>query len=263
MTTTPRRVAPRSWALAGTVAASALIAGQLAPLANVFATPAMAQEAGEAGEAGVALSAGPSAFLTELGLFEAAHRIAAQLSAEGETDLARAHLEASHHAFYEDLAEELEEHGAPQFEAQAEAFARAVNDGASAEEVTAAAEAVFAAIDAAGRSADAAALDELMSVKDLLLVAAADYEGGVEDGIVTFAQEYRDAWGFVATARARAETLAASQDATIAKAGRDALEQIDATAPLFPGLTAETAGGDPTLLPAAAAWIEIIALRLK
>ena len=47
------------------------------------------------------------------------------------------------------------------------------------------------------------------------------------------------------------------------RAGTAILEQIEALAPLFPALTATEAGGDPELLPSAAAWTEIIALRIK
>ena len=262
-----RLVTPRRWALAGTVAGMALSAVAPVGLSLVAARPAMAQEAaaseaGEAGESAVALTEGPAAYLTELGLFEAAHRIVGALYAQGWMALAREHLEASHHAYYEDLVEDLEKYGAPGFEEAAQAFADAVEAGAGPEKVAAAEARVLEAIEAARASSGASPADALMSMKDLVAVAAADYASGVEEGAVTLGQEYRDAWGFIAVVRAQAEHLAASPEPARAKAGTDVLAQLDALAPLFPGLTATEAGGDPTLIPAASAWIEIIALRL-
>jgi len=267
MTSTPSRtVKPLRWTMLGTAAATSLVLGQVATVATITATPAFAQsaaEAGEAGEAGAIATEGVALYLTELGLFEAAHRIVAELYAQGEVTLAQEHLAGSHHAYYQDLAHEIEEHGGADFLAQTQAFAEAINTAAAPEVVAAAAEAVIAAIKAADAASEATDYDRAMSIKDLLAVAGADYEGGVYEGKVEAPQEYRDAWGFVETARTRATALAASADEASAKAGSAILEQIASVAPLFPTLTATEAGGDPELLPSAAAWTEIIALRIK
>lgn len=277
----PRTVRPLRWTMLGTAAATGLAFGQVAAVATFVATPAHAQsasesgeagesatvapasEAGEAGESGAITSDGVAHYLTELGLFEAAHRIVAELYAQGEVALAQEHLADSHHAYYEDLEHEIEENGGIDFEDEAEAFADAVNSGAAPDIVAAAAEAVIAAIKAADAASEATDYDRAMSIKDLLAVAAADYEGGVYEGKVDAPQEYRDAWGFVETARTRADALAASANEGSAKAGTAILEQIASLSPLFPELTAAEAGGDPELLPSAAAWTEIIALRIK
>jgi|GEM_PF-763122 hypothetical protein len=267
MTSTPTRtVKPLRWTMLGTAAATSLALGQIATVATITATPAFAQsaaEAGEAGEAGAIDTEGAALHLTALGLFEAAHRIVAALYAQGEVTLAQEHLADSHHAYYEDLAHGIEEYGGAAFEAETLAFAEAVNSAAAPEVVAAAAEAVLAAIAAADAASGASDYERGLSIKDLLTVARADYDGGVYEGKVDAAQEYRDAWGFVETARARANALAASTNEASAKAGTAILEQIEALAPLFPSLTATEAGGDPELLPSAAAWTEIIALRIK
>lgn len=262
-----RLVTPRKWALAGSVAASALVAAHPALLASLAVAASLpgsvahASEGGEAGEAGVVLSEGPSAFLTELGLFEAAYRIVTALYAAGKVDQAREHLEGSHHAFYEDLAEQITQHNAPGFKAEVQAFAAAVNDGGALADVQHAQTQLLKAVDIARQAAPASARDRIMSMKDLIAVAAADYEGGVENGQVTVAFEYRDAWGFVEVVRARAEAMAALPEVDLAQAGRDVLAQLDPLAPLFPSLLATSTTGDPALLHVAAGWIEIIALR--
>lgn len=258
-----RPVTPRRWALAGTVLGLAAGGVAPAPLTQLVLAPALAAEAGESGEAGIVRAEGPAEYLTELGLFEAAHRITAALYGMGEVALAQEHLEASHHAYYEDIAPHVAAHGAPDFEAAAARFAEAVMAGAAPDVVASTEAQVLAAIATAYAAAMASPHDQLLSMKDLVAVAAADYEGGVEAGKVSFAQEYRDAWGFVEVARARAEAMAASPEAAQSKAGRAVLEQLDGLGALFPALVVDAAGGDPTLLPAAAAWIEIIALRVK
>lgn len=284
-----RLVAPRKWAL---VAATGLTA--LHPVASLpfGATPAQAAtqtgaagseageageagesgesgvsiesgEGGEAGEGGITLTDGPAHYLTELGLFEATHRIVAALYAAGDVEEAQEHLEGSHHGDYEDLEDALDEHGAAPFEDTAEAFADAVMHGAGPDIVASRTQDVMAAIDAARKAARASDRERVMSIHELVTISAADFEGGVEDGKVSEPHEYRDAWGFAAVARARAEALAASTDVDLAQAGRDVLAQLDKTNALLPGPLAEAVDGDVSILHGAAGWIEIIALRLK
>lgn len=277
-----RLVAPRKWALA---AATGLVAMQPVSILPFAAAPAQAAtqgseagesgetgttsssaeagESGESGESGVTRAEGPAHYLTELGLFEATHRIVAALYAAGEVTEAQEHLEGSHHADYEDIEHDLEAHGATDFEDEAEAFADAVMEGAAPDVVAARAADVLAAIDAARNAAEVSARNRLMSIRDLMMIAAADFEAGVEDGKVSEPHEYRDAWGFAAVARARATALAASAEADLAKAGHDVLEQLDKTTALLPGALAEAVDGDASILHGAAGWIEIIALRLK
>ena len=99
--TPARRVKSRKW-VAATAASLALVQPALTvgftPSSALAAGASEAGEGGEAGEAGVALSEGPSLFLTELGYFEGTYRIAAALYLGGDRDMARAHLGESHHA---------------------------------------------------------------------------------------------------------------------------------------------------------------------
>jgi len=246
-----RLVIPRRWVLAGSVATLGVLAA---------ARPMLA-EGGEGGESGAAVGLeGDAGFLVELGLFEATHLIVAALYAEGATARAQEHLELSHHAYYEDLEHELEDHGAVQFEAEAEAFAEAVATGADAATVAGAADAVLAAIVAARRPANAKG--RMQAAERLVRLAADDFAGGVDGGKVAEPQEYRDAWGFAEAARRMMAELAQSPDAAVAEAGKGGLAALEPVAALFPALTAETVPGEPSVLAGAAARIEIAGLSL-
>lgn len=258
-----RRVAPRKWAMATLAGLAAMQAGVL-PV--VTASPAMAEQAGEggeSGEAGVERSQGPSAFLTQLGYFEGTYRIAASLYLGGHRDAARAHLEESHHAFYEDIEAVLTQYGAPDFNAAAEAFLTAIADDMAGAEVEARLDALLAALVRTGAAAGASNYDQVLSLRELVMLAAAEYEGGVDDGRVEAAIEYRDSWGFLETAKTRARALAEGDDAGLAEAGREVLERLSGSEALYPGLMATEASKDPGLLTLAAGWIEIIALRQR
>lgn len=281
MTKPARRVVPRKLSLLSSVALAAggvTLAPALPPAAHLSAAyaeeageageigavtaTAEAGEAGEAGESGI-VDDGTAGFAQMLNLYEATLRITAALSAEGKTDLADEHLESSHHGEYDDLEAELEEYGAPEFEEAAEDFAELIEDRADPDAVAAALAQVLQGIEAARAAAALSPRDEVLALARLAESAASDYDGGVdEDGTILSDQEYRDAWGFVETVRIHAERLAGAEDAAIAKAGADVLEQLEPVKSLFPGLTPEKAGGDTGALHAAAAWIEIIALRL-
>jgi hypothetical protein len=267
--TKPRTVSPRKWAL---IAATGIAAAQPALTSDLFVSMAMADqtapaaeagEGGEAGEAGVARSEGPSAYLTELGYFEGTYLIIAGLYLAGERDLARAHMEESHHAIYEDIAPKLAAMGAPEFASAADAFSTAVADDASDDQVAAAMDRLMAEVAAARAAANLPLGDQLISIQDLLTLAHAEYQGGVDQGEVVLAIEYRDSWGFYETARRRAEALAADADPVAAKAGQDMLARMAGLDALYPALTANTASTDAAPLAAAAGWAEIIGLRLK
>lgn len=249
----PRMEMSRRRALAG-------LAGAVVTLPLLGAAAARATQLAEAGAA--ALDAGPAGLLTRLGYFEATYRIVAALYLGGARALARAHLEESHHAFYEDIAPALTELGAPGFAAEAGDFLGAVNGGRDVEAVAAAYEALLGALAQNGAFARPSAYDRLISVHALLMLAAAEYAGGVDAGRVVMAIEYRDSWGFYATAQARAEAMAASGDLGLVKAGADVLAQLDGVEALYPGLTAKTTSGDVSRLSAAAGWAQIIALRV-
>jgi len=264
----PRLITPKPIALA-TLAGMAV--AQPFDSADIFVGKALAEaantasagEAGEAGEAGVVLSEGPSAFLTKLGYFEGTYRIAAALYLGGDAAAAQAHLEESHHAFYEDIAPALAEYQAAGFAEEAEAFLAAINGDLGADAVREAYASLMTAIEGNVMSAQPSAYDRLLSVHELIKLAAAEYDGGVSDGVVEIPIEFRDSWGFYETARTRAAALAAGGDVSLAKAGVDVLAQLDGVEALYPALTSETGASDPSQLSVAAGWAEIIALRLK
>lgn len=246
-----RLVIPRRWVIAGTMATvGALAAGS-----------ALA-EGGEAGEgAAIAALEGDEAFLAELSLFAATHVIVSALYAEGAVAAAQEHLEQSHHAYYEDIADDLEERGAVPFEAEAEAFAEAVKEGRDAAEVAGLAQAVLAAITAAQTGAKPA--DAMKAAEMLMRTAAADYEAALTDGEVTTPQEYRDAWGFAEVAKRHLQALAASPDATVAGAAEAGLTALEPVAEQMPGVSATKVPGDASVLLGAAARIELAAYRLR
>lgn len=265
-----RRVTPRKWALAGTIAASTLAAAQpsvistlsvAAMMVGSTADAAGASEAGEAGEAGVALTEGPAKFLTKLGYFEGTYRIIATLYLEGDRDLAREHMEESHHAFYEDIEDQLAEYKAQGFKSEHDVFLKLIEDDAPFGDVMMALNTLLDAVTETGLSSNAPLREEIMSFKDLMTLAAAEYEGGVEDGKVTLAMEYRDSWGFYETARRRAVNMSEAPDEIRAQAGKDVLERLEGLGALFPTLTSDTASTDQPALSAAAGWVEIVALR--
>lgn len=266
--TTPRRVRPRKLTLAGLAAGALAVAGPatnggIAAAALPLPAGAQSSEAGEAGESGVVLSEGPAEFLTMLGYFEGTYRIASRLYLDGDHQAAADHLEESHHAFYEDIEAQIAAYAAPGFAPEAEAFTAAVREDAGEGAVQTAYDALMARIAENAEAAGASAHDRALSVHDLIKLASAEYEGGVDAGEVIAPIEFRDSWGFYETARARAEGFAASDDADLAEAGAELLSYLKTGTALYPSLTSETAAADASDLVVAAGWSEIIALRLK
>jgi len=249
-----RLVIPRRTFL-GTTAA---FVGLAAPSGmNAYA----AGEGGESGEGAALEGLSPDvSFLTILGQFEATHRIVAGLVANDDPATAKLHLEQSHHAFYEDIAEGLTERGDPSFEAQADQFAEAIESGADNATTTELADTVIGIIHRTVHGSKPA--DVMAAARQLVLIAAGDFEGGVEDGMVVEPQEYRDAWGFANVAEAWLAVVADHADTKVAAAGDAAVRAMQPTAALFDGLDATETDGDASVLYGAAARIEIAALRL-
>lgn len=263
-----RRVQPRKLTLAG-IAAGALVVAQPMVIGGVLnsvaAWPAGAEtgEGGEAGEGGVVLTEGPAEFLTSLGYFEGTYRIAARLYLAGAHGAAAEHLEDSHHAFYEDIVEQIDAYGASGFADEAAAFTTAIMQDQGDDAVRASYDALMAKVAENASAAGASAYDQAMSIHDLIALASAEYEGGVDEGTVIVPIEFRDSWGFYETAKARAEAFARNADPAIAAAGDELLEYLAPVEALYPSLSSETAGPDPVDLVVATGWSEIIALRLK
>ncbi len=266
-----RTVEPRVWALLGTAAATGLTVAMAAPAPQAVASglaPAaqnivVAGEVGESGEGAVATEEAEVAFLTRLGFFEATHHIVAGLYASGHADLAREHLELSHHASYVDIEGDLATFHAEGFEPLALAFAAAVTGKADKSEVAAKAQAVLEAIGRVHETATLSPRDEMKALSLIAATAAEDFDAGVADGRVEVGQEYRDSWGFLTAANAEAARLAAARDAATAKAGATAQQVLTEALTQFPALVSETAGTETDLIHSAAAWIDFAVLRMK
>jgi hypothetical protein len=238
-----------------------LMAG-LASVGALAAGRARAQEGGEGGEGAILDALPPEIeFLVSLYLFDATYRIVGALHAGGHTDEAAEQLEFSHHAHYEDIAEGVAELTGS-FEGDVTALRALLDDGAGPDAVTAALDTILA--DDAEVSARFEPGYRMQAIESLVRVAALDYGGGVaDDGEILSGHEYRDAWGFVQTARAELAVLAASDDATVAGAAERALTALEPADALFDGLMAQTApNADASVLHGAAARIEIARLRL-
>lgn len=252
-----RTVAPRAAAVIGALAAPAPVT---LGIWTASALPVFAQS-GEAGEgAAIAAIDEDAALLAELGLYEATVRIVSALAETGDIVAAQEHLETSHHAFFEEIQEDLDHAGRPAIARQATAFAQAVMTGASNEEIQAAAAATLDAITAA--QAGSHAQSQFAAVKALVLTAGDDFIAGTDAGAIVEPHEYRDAWGFVQVAKARMQAIAEGGDADEQAAAAKALEALAATDALLPSVAPETVGTDIELLPATASWIEFAALQL-
>ncbi|NOX83347.1 MAG: hypothetical protein GXP06_10240 [Alphaproteobacteria bacterium] len=104
---------------------------------------------------------------------------------------------------------------------------------------------------------------KLLAISKMVATAAEEFEAGVaEDGAITDAHEYQDAFGFLSVAR---EMLASenSSDINEAEAIAVAHEQLDLSINAFAGLLAEATEGQAETIYAAAAQIERAALRLQ
>ncbi|MBZ0129308.1 MAG: hypothetical protein K8F59_09345 [Rhodobacteraceae bacterium] len=269
---TPRTASPKKWALIGTTALTGLglalgSSGQpahadgAAPMLLAQAT--ISGEAGEAGEGAIETDDSGVEFLVHLGLFDAAIRIVGTLYALGEVAEAKDQLETSHHADYADLEEGLAEFSQNGFIDEYTEFSDLVLSGADAAAVAAAESRLLAAIRATHGADGLSTRDAFEAMVHLIETAAADFEAGVDAGRVAEPHEYRDAWGFVETVRATASDLAASKDATVARAAADVLAALEPAAALFPALNAQTVGSDASILYAAAGRIRFTILKVE
>lgn len=267
-----RTASPKKWALIGTTALTGLgvvlasgsqpaQADSTAPL--LMAQASLSGEAGEAGEGAVETDDSGIEFLVHLGLFDAAVRIVGKLYALGDIAEAKDQLETSHHADYADLEEGLSEFSQNGFIDQYTAFSDLVLSGADAGLVAAAETRLLAAISTTYGADGLSTRDEFEAMVHLIETAAADFEAGVEDGRVSEAHEYRDAWGFVETVRARANALTASANENTANAARDVLAALQPADALFPALNSEMAGNDASILYGAAGRIRFTILKVE
>ncbi|WP_411820369.1 hypothetical protein ABFZ85_02895 [Hyphococcus formosus] len=211
----------------------------------------------EGGESeGEALTGDPAssdiAYLHLLGLARG-HLIAFhELYGSGSIDMALMHVKHPESELYASLA--------PAFDARKKpGMAQELRDLAAAAdargEIEPGYEAVVRALDA--HAPDTSVANVLLAVSKIVRTAADEYDIGVEDdGLITNAHEYQDAYGFLIASR---EILAGvkTNDMNATEAINLAQEQIDVALTAFDGLTAEKTEGAASTLYGAAARIEI------
>lgn len=280
---TPRTVVPRllgCLVLAGSAAGLMAAPTGAAPLLGAGArpdlgaslsrpagTPGAAKlwlaqaEGGEGGEAGaVANAPADLAFLARLHLVEGHLRGAVALYRQGHVDEAIGvayHPEAE---MMDEVRDDLAARGLADFSAQLDAVGAAMEAGAAPEAV----EADLAKLEAAIAAAGTSEADDMRLRADALVLlmraAASDYATAIADPAAIDLVPFAEAHGFVMTAQARAAEFSAAADPAVAAAGQKMADAVATTQALF----AEPAvAGDPGLLLAAAARIELAASAVK
>ncbi|MGH6821151.1 MAG: hypothetical protein ACREDU_09855, partial [Methylocella sp.] len=87
---------------------------------------------------------------------------------------------------------------------------------------------------------------------------------GVKEGKVTDPREYQDAWGFVQAAKAMLAALPEEEREEHAAPVAEMEAEMEKIQVLWPDITGKSpVDADPTLLPAAAARIELAAHSIK
>jgi hypothetical protein len=104
--------------------------------------------------------------------------------------------------------------------------------------------------------------DRFKVVAGLVRTAAEEYKEGVENGKVTEAVEYQDAYGFTQVASQMLDGLSPADRERYASAYKSAREQIDGLKPAWPAIVPpEHVEMDASTLAGAAARIELAAPR--
>ncbi|MEM9616681.1 MAG: hypothetical protein AAF936_01875 [Pseudomonadota bacterium] len=180
-----------------------------------------------------------------------------ELYDSGEREMALGHSKHPQSELYAGLAPAFEARSKPGFADQLSALASAAEAGGDIDDAY---NAVADAI--AAHFPDMTVKTRLLAVSKIVSTAADEFDIGVEDdGAITNAHEYQDAYGFLNAARmvlASGETSDMAESEAVAMAQ----EQLDIALSEFDGLTAATTEGAASVLYGAAARIEIAALGL-
>jgi len=221
-----------------------------------------AEGEGEGGEGeGGALSGDPAtddvAYLKLLGLVRG-HLIAFyELYQNGSRDMAKMHVKHPESELYMDLVPAFGPRGQTGFADELKAL---VNAAAAGGDVDAEYSAAVEALNAHAPAAKPAIV--LLAVSEMVRTAADEFDIGVEDdGAISNAHEYQDAYGFLVSAR---DILAGIETSDVAASDAISLahEQVELALASFDGLTVETTEGRASTLYGAAARIEIAARGL-
>ncbi|WP_375203040.1 hypothetical protein [Hyphococcus sp.] len=218
-------------------------------------------EGGEGESEGASASGDPAtddvAYLKLLGLVRG-HLIAFyELYQSGSKDMARMHVKHPESELYSDIAPAFGARGQSGFADELTALANAATAGGDVEaEYSAAVEAINAHAPATNPAV------VLLSVSEIIRVAADEFDIGVEDdGAISNAHEYQDAYGFLVASRDMIAGID-TNDVNASDAINLAHEQIELALASFDGLTAETTEGRSSTLYGAAARIELAARGL-
>jgi hypothetical protein len=198
-------------------------------------------------------------YLRRLGLVRGHLAAFIELYRAGEYDAAITHAKHPESELYAGLRPAFAAREKPGFAQELEAVVSAAQ---ARGDVEAAYEALSAAISANVPDTDLSTL--LLAVAEIVTTAGNEFDIGVEDdGAISNAHEYQDAYGFLTAAQmmlAGRETADASESEAIAQVR----EQLDQALTIFIGdLMATRADGAPSTFYGAAARIEIAALGLQ
>lgn len=196
-------------------------------------------------------------YLRLLGLVRG-HLIAfLELYQGGATDMAMMHVKHPESELYGTLAPAISARGQHGFAEELSALAGAASAGG---DVNNAFSDVVEALNAHAPSANVAT--QLMAISTIVRTAADEFDVGVEDdGSISNAHEYQDAYGFLIASREIISGINTS-DMNEAEAIEITQEQIGLALNSFPSLTADATEGQPSTLYGAAARIEIAARGL-
>lgn len=267
--TTPKTWTALGMALATSTAAYAAVVTPERPGAVPSTGPALHFVAGTAGEGGEGGEGGASeeamddvGFLVALGLVEGHMTVGVELAKLGAAEHSLTHMKHPQDEIYADLEPAINARNASGFAEELAAVADLVHSGADSAEIATAFAALQGAIDKTG--SPETAQDRAMTIVKLVRIASEEYAVGRDGDKVTDPHEYQDAWGFVqASKRLLAKAPQAEKDAHQA-AYAEIQTHLDALDPAWPDLTgASPVDFDPTLLAAAAARIELVALGIR
>ncbi|MFC2953171.1 hypothetical protein ACFOOP_14640 [Marinicaulis aureus] len=231
-------------------------------LSTTISGEAEGEGAGAEGESeGATASGDPAtddvAYLKLLGLVRG-HLIAFyELYQSGSQDMARMHVKHPESELYMDIAPAFGPRGQTGFADELTALVSAAAAGGEVDsEYSDAVEALNAHMPAAGPAV------MLLAVSEIIRVAADEFDIGVEDdGAISNAHEYQDAYGFLVASRDMVAGIETT-DVNATDAISLAHEQIELALASFDGLTADMTEGRPSTLYGAAARIELAARGL-
>lgn len=265
----------KRWLSLGVAVASGLSVSALAadsePTSTLESAPTVihAMATGEGGGEGEGaatasdLKTDDVAYLSRLGLIRGHLLVGYQLYSQQHAAMAVMHMKHPRDELYAGLVPAIEQRGGKRFDSQLSALAERVTNGADQREVDDAYKVLEAGIKAAEELTKPSLKTVLLSIKDLVRTAGAEYALGVDDGKLVNAHEYQDSYGFTEIAKLRLAGLPAEVRGQSPEAIKRVEKILNDLADLWPGIApGDSVNGNAARLFAAAAHIEIAALGL-